>query len=337
MAILMTTLKVVGASILALAGSGMTYEYVAERMDERNFSPIGKMVDIGGYKLHMIDAGIAVEGQPTVVIDAGAGCNSLDWSLVQPEIAKFARVITYDRAGYAWSDASPLPRTSKNAMDELHTMLHNAGVQGPYILVGHSLGGINVRLFASKYPDEVAGVVLVDSSHEDQLDRLSIPDRSLMYKVLLGATYLGIPRLSYYIPSVKESTDRAIAIFPLEIQNVYCSQKSTIKYLNALISEMFLFKQSFDQLKEDGGLLGDKPLTVISQGKQLTLEQVKGWITPEQLETQNRVWPELQADLATKSSRGKLIVAENSSHMINYDRPDVIIEAVREMVEELRK
>src|SRR3989339_1128005 len=135
MAILMTSLKIVCASILALAGSGATYQYVATKLDERNFPPIGKMVDVGGYKLHMIDSGVVVEGHPTIVMDSGISGDSCDWFLVQPEIAKFARVITYDRAGYAWSDVSPLERTSENMMQELHTMLHNAGVQGSYILV----------------------------------------------------------------------------------------------------------------------------------------------------------------------------------------------------------
>ena len=113
MPILMTTLKVIGASILALAGSGMTYQYVATKLDERSIPSIGRMVDVGGYKLHMIESGIE-HGGPVVVMDAGGGACSLDWQLVQPEIAKFARVVSYDRAGYAWSDTSPLPRTSKN-------------------------------------------------------------------------------------------------------------------------------------------------------------------------------------------------------------------------------
>ena len=169
MSILISSLKIAGALIAALAGSGTTYQYVATKLDEQKYPPIGKMVDVGGYKLHMIDQGT---GGPPVVMDAGLAGYCLDWSLVQPEIAKFTRAITYDRAGYAWSDESPLERTSENVVKELHTMLHNAGVPAPYVLVGQSIGGLNMQLFANMYPNEVAGIVLIESSHKDQMEKL---------------------------------------------------------------------------------------------------------------------------------------------------------------------
>ncbi len=180
--VFMTGLKYFGATVFALAGlagSGVTYQYFGTISDEIVYQPLGKRVDIGGYKLHMIDEG---SGGPTVVIDAGVGCNSLDWSLVQPEIAKFTRVITYDRAGYAWSDASPLPRTSATIVQELHVLLQNSDVPGPYILVGHSFGGCNMMLYANTYPDEVAGIVLVDSVHERLLEFVALP--SIEYFIL---------------------------------------------------------------------------------------------------------------------------------------------------------
>ena len=106
----MAVLKTIAATTLLLASSGALYQYIGTKLDEQKYPPIGKMVDIGGYKLHMIESGQNNDG-PTVVMDAGSGASSLDWQLVQPEIAKFAHVITYDRAGNGWSDASPLPRT----------------------------------------------------------------------------------------------------------------------------------------------------------------------------------------------------------------------------------
>lgn len=146
-------------AILMLTGSA--YQFISTKKDENRYPPPGKLVDVGGYRLHINSTG--KEG-PTVVFDAGMGCNSLDWSLVQPEVAKFARVCIYDRAGNGWSDESPLERTSQNIVNELHTLLQNSGEKGPFILVGHSFGGPNVLLFASLYPDEVAALVLVDWS-----------------------------------------------------------------------------------------------------------------------------------------------------------------------------
>src|SRR3989338_6945641 len=114
----MPLLKIILISIFTLAVAGALYQYVGTKLDEQKYPPVGRMVDVGGYKLHMIDLGTKIEGQPIIVLDAGSGCNSLDWQLVQPEVAKFARVITYDRAGNGWSEASPLPRTSENVVKE---------------------------------------------------------------------------------------------------------------------------------------------------------------------------------------------------------------------------
>ncbi|HEX9579572.1 MAG TPA: alpha/beta hydrolase [Gemmatimonadales bacterium] len=131
--------------------------------------PPGKLVDVGGYRLHLDCRGSA---SPTVVIDVGAGAWSIFFTHIQEEIAAEARVCTYDRAGMGWSDPSPLPRTRERMVQELHALLRRSDVPAPYVLVGHSLGGLNVRAFATQHPDEVAGVVLVESAHEDQWSRL---------------------------------------------------------------------------------------------------------------------------------------------------------------------
>ena len=122
------------------------------------------LVDVGGYNLYVNCRGF---GAPTVVLDAGLGVASDSWVLVQPEVAEFTRVCIYDRAGVGQSDVGPQPRTSKQIATELHALLNHSGVEPPYVLVGHSFGGLNMRMYASAYPDEVAGMVLVDASHED--------------------------------------------------------------------------------------------------------------------------------------------------------------------------
>jgi pimeloyl-ACP methyl ester carboxylesterase len=125
----------------------------------------GRLIDVGGYRLRIEREG---KGSPTVVMDAGLCQVMKTWDRVVPEIAKFAQVVVYDRAGLGGSDLGPRPRTSQQNVNELHALLSNAGIPGPYVLVGHSVGGLNVRLFASQYPAEVAGVVLIDASYEEQ-------------------------------------------------------------------------------------------------------------------------------------------------------------------------
>jgi len=334
---LLMTAQVVVASIIALAGSGMTYEYIAEKLDERNVLPIGRMVDVGGYKLHMIEMGQNHEG-PVVIMEAGGGACSLDWQLVQPEISKFARVITYDRAGYAWSNVSPLERTSENMVEELRTMLNNVGVQGPYILVGHSFGGLNVQLFAAKYPNEVAGVILVDANSEDGWEKFQKGAmNAALAQIGMIITYLGIPRLVQNIPSIKILADKNIQKYDAKIQEVYWSQKLGVKHAAINIQECACLEQNSNQLKQAGTSLGNKPLIVISASKPLLGEELKVLFAPEVMEKANLGWREVQAGLPSKSSHSKHIIAEDCGHQVPYEQPEIIVEAVREMYEELRK
>lgn len=139
---------------------GYIYQVRTTSADFEQVPPLGQLVNVGGYKLHIYCSG---EGSgPTVVVDAGNGDFSVGWVGIQREVEKSARICTYDRAGYGWSDVSPHPRTATQMAKELHQLLVNAGIEPPYILVGHSLGGMNVRVFSNLYPQEVAGMILVD-------------------------------------------------------------------------------------------------------------------------------------------------------------------------------
>jgi len=151
------------ALIVVLVASGASYEAIMAAGDASRYPARGQRVDVGGYRLHISCIG---DGSPTVVLDAGQGGFSLDWSLIQPELATTTRVCAYDRAGYGWSDPSPQPRTPRQIAEELHTLLGNAGIEGPYVLVGHSAGGKHVRLYATRHPQDVAGMVLVDARTE---------------------------------------------------------------------------------------------------------------------------------------------------------------------------
>ncbi len=160
--------------IAVLAMIGIVYERRAVQRDSRLYHPPGKLVDVGGYRLHLNCVG---SGGPTVVLEYGHQGSYFDWSRVQPEIARFTRVCYYDRAGYGWSDPSPRPRVPSIMSEELHALLHSAGEKPPYILVSHSYGSVNAEMFAHKYPEEVAGLVLVEGVHTFGNPKFQLADR----------------------------------------------------------------------------------------------------------------------------------------------------------------
>ncbi len=312
--------------MVVLLISGIVYQYAATKIDEGKYPAPGQMVDIGGYKLHLNCSGT---GSPTVILDAGLSGGVLDWVSVQPEIAKFSRVCSYDRAGNYWSETSPNPRTSGQIVKELHTLLQNAEIQAPYVLVGHSVGGANMQLYASQFPDEVAGMVLVDSSHAEQRTRLPEnykPPAILPFLIKVTAP-IGIARLI----NSSETTDQQ-TFNPISAPNRIAVSSST-KSFYAYANELALIETSFNEVGSNPMKLGDKPLIVLTQGK---IERVPGMTEDETILTQ-KGWLELQAELAQRSSGGKQITAEKSGHYIQFDQPELVIQSVRQVVEQTRR
>jgi len=163
-------LLVLGLTLVALGVIGASYQAVATVIDERTYAPPGQLVDVGGHRMHIRCMGT---GNPTVILDASPGNTSASWGLIQPEVARSARVCTYDRAGLGWSDSTTAPRDAWQIARNLHALLGAAGIPGPYVLVGHSGSGVYAQLYAANYPAEVAGMVLVDTMHPDQFTPLA--------------------------------------------------------------------------------------------------------------------------------------------------------------------
>lgn len=186
--------------ILGLAVLGTVYQIVGTALDQRAYSPPGQMIDVGGYQMHLYCTGENQDGSSTVIMETGLGSTSSTWAKVQPEVAKVTRVCSYDRAGMGWSDPGPEPRDAQHIAQELHTLLHNADVAGPYVLVGWSYGGLYMQEFAGQYDDEVAGLVLLDSSSPDQWTstpegQAQFESYAKMYRLAPVLVRLGVMRL----------------------------------------------------------------------------------------------------------------------------------------------
>jgi pimeloyl-ACP methyl ester carboxylesterase len=322
-------------SLLIFIILGASYQFISTKIDDLKYPPQGKLIDVGGYHLHIYSSGKGKKA--TVVLDAGLGCSSLDWAYVQPEVAKFAQVCSYDRAGYGWSEESPHPRTSEQIAQELHTLLTNAGIAPPYILVGHSFGGVNVRLFANLYPDEVIGIILVDASHELQFEKLPHDLKQSFIKKYTDlknprlwklTVPLGIQRLSLF--------SEPLWMMPAQktFQDLYIAKSSSTKYFDAVYEEMLHFRESLSQLETSKRAFANLPLIVLTAGKPMNLERLG--ISKEWAQEFYNSWIALQKDLVKQSKKGKQIFAEKSDHMILWHQPEIVVEAIREVVDKTK-
>ena len=315
-----------GLVVFALL-AGVIYQFVATKIDAyRWYPPSSEMVEVGGSSMHLHCTG--EEGRaPTVVMDIGSGGSLLDWQLVQPSVAKFARVCSYDRGGAGWSDPGTQPRTSQKFVGELHALLNNAGVEGPYVLVGWSLGGNNAQLYASRYPDEVAGMVLVDPQFYDYPSYLdpeledalaeAYPSRGVSLWTKFLAT-IGVTRLPYTFGG---QTDENAAI-STHAKNTYEAMDETTS-----------LPQSAKERRAAKVSLGDKPLMVLSAGAR---DAPFPGASQEQSDRFNKAWTKSGADLTRLSRNSEHIIAEDSTHNIQADDPELVIDAIRQVVEAVR-
>lgn len=301
-----------------IATAGAIYENISEARDRRANPMPGRLFDGGGFKMHLNCAG---KGSPTVILESGLGDTYVSWRKVQPQIAQFSRVCSYDRAGLGYSESSSRPRTSRVMAEELHSLLQAAGVTPPYILVGHSLGGFNVRVYASLYRNEVEGVVLVDSSHPDQENRFPPELKNMEGTWLREAEFLefstpfGIPRLMGLCD--EEPAQRAAEC------NFHTAREG--------VAELKAFADSATETAASGSL-GDLPLAVLSHDPNKPSSE----LPPDLANPTNDAWEVMQTELAHLSTRGTQTIAQNSAHYIQIDRPDIVIEAVRQVLEQAR-
>ncbi|HWE63302.1 MAG TPA: alpha/beta hydrolase [Chloroflexota bacterium] len=331
------------ALILCCATFGAIYQAVATRREQRLYPPPGDLIDIGGYRLHLLCTG---GGQPTVVLDAGLGSFSVDWGLVAPEVAAFTAVCAYDRAGYGWSDAGPRPRTSRQIAWELHSVLHLANIPAPYVLVGHSFGGFNVRVFADAYPDEVAGLVMVDASHEDEEACLPEPlraDYQRMMRIALVVWQLG--RVCSALGLIRLAGEhgllplfRAFDALPPRLRQIARRMRYRPRYYATCYAEDICFAESAAQVRGARVRRAIPAVVVVASGSGLSAHTVAlSGRTGRLMEAMRQQKQELQQALARRlSPEASYMVAERSGHLIPLDQPEIVVEAIRRVVEAAR-
>lgn len=306
-------LVLLGAGLATLAGLmlvGYIYEPMAEAADAKAYPPPGQLVDVGGYRLHINCTG---SGSPTVVIDAGLGDWSTTWAgYVQPKVAKMTRVCTYDRAGMGWSEAGPLPRDAAQFAKELHTLLKNANVPGPYVMVGHSLGGLPVRVFVHDYASEVAGVVLIESMNPEHFTQSSqdvqsqSASQSQPFSFQAWLARFGVARLLVKVPGIAPSVPASeAAYYPLYVRpQSFQTTDNESQGMPASGAQAAAVKS-----------FGDLPLIVLTA----RLDDTPGW----------QDW---QTELLQLSSSSQQLFAENSGHNVQVDEPDAAVAAILKMV-----
>ena len=235
----------------------------------------------------------------------------MGWASVMDDIASFARVCAYDRAGYGWSEAGPEPRTISNITTELRELLRTAGVDPPYVLVGHSFGGLVVQLYASRFPGEVAGMVLVDSSHPKLARRPGDLDRMgrVAFRLKLLAP-LGIARLMIDVPGGDPESR------PSSVRTMEQEVLATTRSFRALASELEGLRVSLNLAAENRPRLGRKPLVVLTEGRR-----------------RMEFWHAMQEQFTELSDSSEWQVVNGAGHFIHQDEPGIVVDAVRRVVE----
>ena len=241
------TLRILAIGVASLAALGLVYQPIATAIDAHRFPAPGRLIDMGGYHLHIDCEGL---GGPTIVLEAGVGGSSLDWSLVRSDLAKETRVCVYDRAGYGWSEPGPMPRTSAQAAEELHTLLIRAGEPGPYLLAAQGMGGLHAQVFAATYPRETAGLVLIDPPSDTTglqsagtkpvaYDRAARVDQVVAWLARLSVHR--VPAVADALPAVPGDIAEKL---PEAFRPAYRAVTSTSRYFDTLAAETAALPES---------------------------------------------------------------------------------------------
>jgi len=313
----------------AVAGGCESAEPAGRTPGPGLMSAPGRLVDVGGFRLHLFCAGT---GRPAVIIETGLGDHMASWMAVQEAAAQRTQVCAYDRAGAGWSENDPEGRTLERMVRRARTALRESGVEGPYVLVGHALGGLLVRRFASEHPELVGGLLLVDSAHENQMRH--VPEgmvaamttghaRQRFCRIDAPLTLVRAPGLiNAYVP----------VLAPENLRPMHAAAIQDTRYCATARDEARVFAAAAGQ-PEPPETLGDLPLLVLTAGRGMRVDPdlVASGVPMEALTRWDAAWLDLQADLATLSTSSEHRTIADAGHYVHIDRPDAVVAAIADL------
>jgi len=324
--------------VLAAALLGALFQALGARRDRKHFPPPGRLVDVGGYRLHLLESG---SSDLTIVFEAGLMSTVLSWSNLQRELAQSYRVISYDRAGLGWSDLGPMPRTADRIVDELHALLQEAAIAPPYILVGHSFGGLTMPLFAARFPDETAGMVLVDpvvaaewnppSEHDRKLTRIGA--QVCRRAALLSR--IGLIRFVAFLLTTRAAKVAAHLVrlisrgAPSESGSVSSPWFAALPANERTMASVFWVQEKFAQTI--ASQLENLPVSAAQITERDSVRDKPVVILSARTAPERR--REEHAAAAARAPLGSHVIAEKSNHWIMQDEPELVIRAIERVVE----
>lgn len=333
--------RLVGLSMLALSFGSSPSSFAATAPGWATadaFAKPHRLVNIGGRKMNLYCSG---QGATTVVFDAPSGEAGWNWFRVQPAVARHARACVFDRAGLGFSDPAQRPNTSENVAEDLHKLLAGAGVKPPYVLVGNSLGGANVQVYAYRYPTEVKGLVLVEPQHEDETSRLDKASQGNIRKIDAMLTEQNNYCMAAARKGMKPGSEERTNCIGNPAENygptlgaAVMTAEAKPAYWRTTIDEWNAIKVSDEQLRKRRRPLGDLPVVVLTRG-------VSPYAIPgkpqsalnKAMEDENAA---IQKETAALSTRGKQRVVPGAGHVIHADKPDAVVDAVLEVLREVK-
>lgn len=318
--------------LAVVAAASTTYNVVAHDMFVARHPAPGQIYVVHGYKMHLWCTG---EGSPTIVLESGAGDDSLVWGKVKPGLSKTTRICSYDRAGTGWSEPQPGPRDSDHIVEQLHDLLQQSGITGPIVLMGHSIAGMHMRGYVTRYPENVKGIVFVDGSTPMQEEHFPAELRAKLTRLIWTEILVGSSAMELGAMRVAGQCHAGTGPEDWEVGDLQGEDACSMNIPTAV--------GEFRAIEQDGletihtGPYGDLPILIFSQDPANTVDKdLQSSLSPQELAGYISTWNQMQEDLKKLSTRSRRIIAKGSGHYIELYRSDLLLKEVPLFIEQVR-